>query len=231
MGYLGYIYNTSPLNNTSKVGVIKNNMNYKQFSCILGLTITSIAITTLKANALDFSFSFSNNDGTTDGSVTGIIKGLKEGFGNQRPESISLTSYPDDLGVNSNGDLVYRPLPWYEPDRSFFEVENGQIVDASFRTLGPSSEFSINYNSYGSLSSILNLGNGDVIENNAGFAGVTFTPVSATVPPDPATVPFDFSPSQGIALGLPLFIGLRMLKKRRALKNSTRKVHDLTSVR
>ena len=43
-------------------------------------------------------------------------------------------------------------------------------------------------------------------------------------------VPFEFSPGQGIALGLPLFIGLRMLKKRRALKNSTR-VHDLTSAR
>lgn len=32
-------------------------------------------------------------------------------------------------------------------------------------------------------------------------------------------VPFDFSPEQGVALGLPLFIGLRMLKKRNAKIN------------
>ncbi len=44
-------------------------------------------------------------------------------------------------------------------------------------------------------------------------------------------VPFEFSPTEGIALGLPLFMGLRMLKKRRALKNSTREVHDWTSAR
>lgn len=37
---------------------------------------------------------------------------------------------------------------------------------------------------------------------------------------------FEFSPSQRIALGLPLFIGLRMIKKRRALKNSTREVQQ-----
>ena len=54
----------------------------------------------------------------------------------------------------------------------------------------------------------------------------TFSDSSAT-----QAVPWNVEPGQGVALGLPLFIGLRMLKKRRALKNSTRKVHDLTSAR
>lgn len=47
----------------------------------------------------------------------------------------------------------------------------------------------------------------------------------------PTAVPFEFSPSQGIALGLPLFIGLRMLKKRRALKKSTREVQEIVRSR
>ncbi len=58
---------------------------------------------------------------------------------------------------------------------------------------------------------------------NFDLNGTKFTAASATVP-------FDFSPSQGVVLGLPLFIGLRMLKKHRALKKSTRKVHDLQNV-
>lgn len=39
-------------------------------------------------------------------------------------------------------------------------------------------------------------------------------------------VPWNIEPGQGVALGLPLFIGLRMLKKRRALKKSTREVQQ-----
>lgn len=55
---------------------------------------------------------------------------------------------------------------------------------------------------------------------------------SATFTDTPTqAVPWNIEPGQGIALGLPLFIGLRMLKKRRALKSSTREVHDLTSAR
>lgn len=47
----------------------------------------------------------------------------------------------------------------------------------------------------------------------------------------PTAVPFEFSPGQGVALGLPLFIGLRMLKKRRALKKSTREVQEMVRSR
>lgn len=44
----------------------------------------------------------------------------------------------------------------------------------------------------------------------------------------PATeVPFEFNPGQGVALGLPLFIGLRMLKKRRALKKSNSELKEI----
>jgi hypothetical protein len=40
-------------------------------------------------------------------------------------------------------------------------------------------------------------------------------------------VPWNFSPESGLALGLPLFITLRMLKKRKALKNSTRELQEI----
>lgn len=40
-------------------------------------------------------------------------------------------------------------------------------------------------------------------------------------------VPFEFSPTQGVVLGLPLFIGLRMLKKRMALKKSKSEIHEM----
>lgn len=51
-----------------------------------------------------------------------------------------------------------------------------------------------------------------LVANDSGFSGVTFS--SAT------PVPFEFSPTEGIVLGLPLFIGLRMLKKKMASKRS-----------
>lgn len=42
-------------------------------------------------------------------------------------------------------------------------------------------------------------------------------------------VPWNVEPGSGLALGLPLFIGLRILKKRRALKKSKSEVHEMTS--
>lgn len=42
-----------------------------------------------------------------------------------------------------------------------------------------------------------------------------------------AAVPFNFSPEQGVVLGLPLFIGLRMLKKRMALRKSKVTVEEV----
>ncbi len=63
-------------------------------------------------------------------------------------------------------------------------------------------------------------GNGDVVgyyyngntNNDNGFIA---TP-SAAPPAPAANVPFEFSPEQGFMLGIPLFIGLRYLKKKRA---------------
>lgn len=49
----------------------------KKISYILGLVIGIIDSNTSKSNALDFTFSFSNTNGSANGTVTGIIKVLE----------------------------------------------------------------------------------------------------------------------------------------------------------
>lgn len=191
-----------------------------------------------KANALDFSFSFNNGDGNVGGSVTGIIKGLQSS-GISGASEVDLTSYPSGLGSNPNssGNIVYLSSGggWGSPGTNSFTVTNGNLTNADFYTTGASGSFlALNENllaaganltglglsvsalpsnrlTFGNTSPLLGIGGipvGQII-NNTGNMGV-FTGANY------AAVPFEFSPSEGIALGVPLFFGLRMLKRKKA---------------
>lgn len=61
----------------------------------------------------------------------------------------------------------------------------------------------------------INLSTGAATSLGAIDGSPTLVGLSADLP---TAVPFEFSPLPGIALGVPLFLGLRMLKKRKALK-------------
>ena len=204
-------------------------MNFKQFGYILGLAIGIIASNTPIANALDFNFSFSS-DNTSGGvgTVTGIIKGLQDNTNaSQIPTEIDLTSYPTNvLGTNPNasGNVVFLAgtnppgKDWGTNNSVSFQVTGGNITSAFFSEQGAAgSNSSKSYfilNSPAGFNGLsFNNGNGtsNSISNQGGFNGITFTS---------AAVPFEFSPSQGILLGIPLFIGLRILKRKRVLRKA-----------
>ena len=190
-------------------------MKFKQFSCVLGLAIGIIASNIPKASALDFSFSFSNQDGNVDGTVTGTIKGLKDNTTSAATE-VDLTSYPAGLGTNPNpsGNVVYTSSGGgWDPNASgSFTVTNGLITDYQFYASSKPSELVLD--SSEQISSLVLNYNPNITYNyvhNSSLNSVVFTSASATVP-------FEFSPSEGILLGVPLFIGLRILKRKRAMK-------------
>jgi hypothetical protein len=83
----------------------------------------------------------------------------------------------------------------------------------------------ITFNYSGGINSITNTSgttnSSTSFYNNSGFSGVTYTSATA--------VPFDFNPAEGAALGIPLFIGLGMLRKRATKKVAAQKVAELVS--
>ena len=163
----------------------------------------------LAAQALDFNFSFDADHGTP-GTGTGVIQGLQDNNSNTNPNSIIISNNPIGIPFGTVFDIR---------NRGSFSVNNGQITGAnSVYYFGQNYSYNIQFNS-GGYNSIGNGINNTSSYNSNGFSGVTYTPATA--------VPWDFSPNEGVALGLPLFIGLRMLKKRRALKNSTREVQQM----
>ncbi|MDF5714695.1 MAG: hypothetical protein PUP93_12610 [Rhizonema sp. NSF051] len=219
----------------------ENKMSCQKIGLILSFAIGIIANNITKANALDFSFSFNNGDGNIGGSVTGIIKGLQNNGSPSSASEVDLTSYPSGLGTNANtsGNLVYLSSGggWGTPSANSFTVTNGNLTNADFYTTGASGSFlalnqsliaaGVNVAGLGlSVSALpsnrLTFGNTSPIQvggltvgqiiNNTGNNSV-FTEANY------AAVPFEFSPSEGIALGVPLFFGLRMLKRKKALRN------------
>ena len=219
--------------------IYKNKMSCKKITVILSLAIGIIANNVPRANALDFSFSFNNGDGNTPGSVTGIIKGLQNNGSPSSASEVDLTSYPSGLGTNPNtsGNLVYKSSGggWGMTTANSFTVTNGILTNASFYTNGANGSFlaldhlltasaatAVNINATAALleNNRLTFGNTSPIQvggftvgqitNNTGNSGVL---AGANY----AAVPFEFSPSEGIALGVPLFFGLRMLKRKKAL--------------
>ncbi len=108
--------------------------------------------------------------------------------------------------TNSSGILISVPSNW--SDRS------GDVISTN-STESPVSWFMNGYNDkyYTSQN-----GNGKSVgfpDRVANTVATNWT-IASTTPATP--VPFEFSPEQGFILGVPLFLGLRKLKKKRAVQ-------------
>lgn len=187
-------------------------MKIKDFFPALSLTAIGLAFNSGAAKALDFTFSFGNETGNVSGNVTGIIAGLNDNA-TSAATGVIIQNYPSGLsGSPEQGG--FDATKWQEVYSNSFSVTNGNITAASFGAT--------NGGGFGSTGDALCINGGGYcftganalsfdgastyVLNSSGFSGVTFS--SAT------SVPFEFSPTEGIALGMPLFIGLRMLKKK-----------------
>lgn len=97
-------------------------------------------------------------------------------------------------------------LGWGPLSKNSFDVSNGNIVASSstFASSNSPNALFLNYANF-SYASLLTFN--DTKLNVWTYALPTYTR---------QVVPFEFSPEQGFLLGVPLFIGLRKLKKKRA---------------
>lgn len=188
-------------------------MKLSKIFSIIGLTSLVFVANATPAKALDFTFSFSNEAGV--GNVNGTVTGRIIGLANNAASSataVYIDSYPSGLVPSNRASSYLTPinaLTWSKITQNSFTVANNIITADNFISENNSSSgldrllingaSTHNYLSIGSA-------NAQRVWNNNGLSGVIFASATA--------VPFEFSPSEGIALGIPLFIGLRILKKR-----------------
>ncbi|GJL65421.1 MAG: hypothetical protein NPIRA05_03920 [Nitrospirales bacterium] len=78
-----------------------------------------------------FRFSVANNQGNTIGAVEGVIFGLLNNRDNQSAISITLTSFPSELGQLPS-DVSLDVTTWSNVTVNSFDVQDGQIVSGSF---------------------------------------------------------------------------------------------------
>ena len=106
--------------------------------------------------------------------------------------------------TNSSGILISVPSNW--SDRS------GDVISTN-STESPVSWYMNGYNDkYYTSQGAKSVGFPDRVANTV----ATNWTIASTTPATP--VPFEFSPEQGFILGVPLFLGLRKLKKKRAVQ-------------
>lgn len=169
-----------------------------------------VIASTTQVQALDFSFSL-NGDSDNPGTVTGIIKGVGEGGSLNEFSVVEVlsSSNPNHLGTYS----------YY--DGSFSVVDN--IITAANQVQFSQEVYLSAYDyvwiNYIDFNNYYNVGNGVTspdgvsVYNYSGFAGVEYTAATA--------VPWDFNPAEGAALGVPLFVGLRLFSKKKLARKST----------
>ncbi|MEH1930586.1 hypothetical protein [Nostoc sp.] len=226
-------------------------MKLNRFLLVLGLTAIGLTTASKKANALTWTIGTNSGMSTSVNyyhgqSFTPNVSG-PSGLGTPGA-TVSLQSFT--FGSSSSGNLyIYSNQYSGTPSglssgsgligvssmavNGTYNFGNGGLllssVSSPFYAYTDSSISSlVGSNSYSGGSAYFTSNSSSIFANSSTLdwnfsATFTDTPTQA--------VPWNIEPRLGVALGLPLFIGLRMLKKRRALKNSSRKVHDLTSVR
>lgn len=186
----------------------------KKFAVTLGLAVGLCAINTSKASALDFSFSFSNTSGNTSGTVTGTLFGLTDNTTSAATQ-VTIDSFPAALGTPVDGLIATN----WNVFANSFTVVNGSLTGGSFAAQASFSGLCLNSGCFGPFNNGLTFTQASAsVGNNSGLA--IFTPVTSS------QVPWHFSPEQAVALGIPLFMGLRALKKRKVLAKA--RVFEIT---
>jgi hypothetical protein len=156
-----------------------------------------------RADLLDFTFSFSNGNGSIPGTVTGEIEGLADNSTGAAADVI-VDSAPAMQNLSTLTSAPYDTASWVK-SADTFTVTDGQITAADFRGVFEAEAIlSLNY---GSIDAFTLSGNSYSVTTHAGFDAITFTPLNAPASPEPGTFAM-------AALALPAF-GFCAWKKRK----------------
>ena len=181
----------------------------KRSVVIASLTIGSLSLANQSAHALSWNWSLVDTNGqTSSGTFT------TNGTSYQTGTTYTITGITGTSNINATGKTIAainggslgasNLLQWDGTNSSPIITNSSGIAwdntDGFFVV--------IYYN--GSGFSAVDSSSTSYSGADPGITSSTLTPVAST------PVPFEFSPEQGFILGIPLFLGLRKLKKKRA---------------
>jgi hypothetical protein len=184
---------------------------------IAGLTIGSLSLANQSAHALSWHWAYSDDAGgvvqgtfTTDGTTfntTDVYK-ISAIAGTYTPSGGSAETI---TGLSS--------VAWSGVDQTFkWNGTNTSTILVNLNGFEYVTNRGSNFNIHSLNGGITTAGRyvaADLWTNGKNFGSVT----SSTLTPAASTpVPFEFSPEQGDILGIPLFLGLRKLKSKKAIQ-------------
>jgi len=175
---------------------------------IAGLTIGSLSLANQSAHALSWNWSVVDSNGqTSSGTFT------TDGTSYQAGTTYNITAITGTSNINATGKTIAgiggyngatNTLQWDGTNSSTLFSDSGGI--AWDDTDGGSVNIYYNGSGYGAVGNSF-----------TSYSGTDPSITSSTLTPAVSTpVPFEFSPEQGFILGIPLFLCLRKLKKKRA---------------
>ncbi|MFN7660614.1 MAG: hypothetical protein ACK5P3_21225, partial [Dolichospermum sp.] len=98
-----------------------------------GALATSLVAWEKPAQAINFTFSFTNTTGNVNGTVKGTIYGLIDNATSSATQ-VTLDSYPSALGTLNDSTNI---LSWdAEPSTNSFSVVNGTIISSNLQYYG-----------------------------------------------------------------------------------------------
>jgi len=176
---------------------------------IAGLTIGSLSLANQSAHALSWNWSVVDSQGqTSSGTFT------TDGTSYLAGTTYNITGITGTSNINATGQTIAgissysgatNTLQWDGTNSSTLFSDSGGIA------WGNTDNEQVDIFYYGGS------GYGAVGYSTTSYNGSDPSITSSTLTPAVSTpVPFEFSPEQGFILGIPLFLGLRKLKKKRA---------------
>ena len=177
----------------------------KRSVVIASLTIGSLSLANQSAHALSWNWSLVDTNGqTSSGTFT------TNGTSYQAGTTYAITGITGTSNIKATGKTI-AGIGSYGGAPNLLQwdgTNSSPIISSGIGWGNTDGFFVVIYNGIGF--SAVDSSSTSYSGADPGITSSTLTPVAST------PVPFEFSPEQGFILGIPLFLGLRKLKKKRA---------------
>ncbi|MEI6379779.1 MAG: hypothetical protein WCO81_02660 [Cyanobacteriota bacterium ELA615] len=180
----------------------------KRSILIAGLSIGSLSLANQGAHALSWTWSLVDSNGqTSSGTFT------TDGFSYQAGITYTISAITGTSNINQTGQTIANIIDYVGASNTLqWDGTNSSPLISNIDGISwnnTDGTFVIIYYSFSGYSGVDSTST-TYASTNPSITSSTLTPAAST------PVPFEFSPEQGFILGVPLFLGLRKLKKKRA---------------